>query len=248
MSLDQRWLEPIRDEPLHFRPPFDQPDSRLERRVDEDARDHDRRVRVERMDTLTAALTGVSLSAYERRVLLWLTTWEPGVVAVVASLLHRNRAAGESTAAAVAATPARVARLGAMTPDEATSVVLAALAQHYVTVRSVDSRVAGRRLETAIHPHPATRVAVLAALRAEGLAVVVDEDGLVLVDHGLLDSARPHLLSSDCWCLPDPVRAADVAAQDPGRVQHHGTTSYTVWVPESAPLARGLFARGGHRG
>lgn len=40
------------------------------------------------------AAAGVELGAYDHRILLWLASWEPHVVAVVASLITRAHASG----------------------------------------------------------------------------------------------------------------------------------------------------------
>lgn len=50
--------------------------------------------RAERVAALIEPLAGIELGAYDRRIIEWLSDWEDSTVAVVASLLHRARAAG----------------------------------------------------------------------------------------------------------------------------------------------------------
>jgi hypothetical protein len=62
------------------------------------------------MRACTAA--GVSLGAYDRRILAWLATWEPQTAAVITGLISRahdvGRAAAEARTTATIATLARV--------------------------------------------------------------------------------------------------------------------------------------------
>jgi hypothetical protein len=41
---------------------------------------------------------GIPLGAYDYRILVWLTTWEPATCAVIAGLITRAHAAGQDTA------------------------------------------------------------------------------------------------------------------------------------------------------
>jgi hypothetical protein len=41
---------------------------------------------------------GVQLGAYDHRILIWLTAWEPATCAVIAGLITRAHAAGQDTA------------------------------------------------------------------------------------------------------------------------------------------------------
>jgi hypothetical protein len=93
--LDPAWLRPITDRPSAPRPPLYEPSAVPVTWTEDD----ERRARAERMDVLHEALAGLALTPYERRVLWMFTGWEPGVVAVVASLLHRRAAAPRTTAA-----------------------------------------------------------------------------------------------------------------------------------------------------
>jgi hypothetical protein len=43
---------------------------------------------------LTAALSGIELSTYDKRIIEWLAGWEPSMVAVVCGLIRRARASG----------------------------------------------------------------------------------------------------------------------------------------------------------
>jgi hypothetical protein len=42
---------------------------------------------------LEAATSGLALGAYDRRILIWMSSWEPAVVAVVCGLIRRARQA-----------------------------------------------------------------------------------------------------------------------------------------------------------
>jgi hypothetical protein len=44
---------------------------------------------------LDEALVGIDLGAYDRWILDWVTLWDTPTVAVIASLLHRARQAGQ---------------------------------------------------------------------------------------------------------------------------------------------------------
>lgn len=48
-------------------------------------------ITVANRDALLAALDGLELGAYDRRIAGWLTVWEPPVVATVCSWLYRAR-------------------------------------------------------------------------------------------------------------------------------------------------------------
>lgn len=87
---------PIEQEPRSLRPPYEEPDNELAPPSigGKTATEHWReRLRTERMRALLEPLDELEVSAYERRMLEWLTGWETATVAVVAALLHRARAA-----------------------------------------------------------------------------------------------------------------------------------------------------------
>lgn len=81
MSVE--WV-PIETEPHSVMPPHDQ------YRLDSVSR-------VVFHGQLLEALNGVELGAYDRRVVEWLAGWDVPTVAVVVSLFHRVRVAGEQS-------------------------------------------------------------------------------------------------------------------------------------------------------
>ncbi|UVS81811.1 hypothetical protein [Actinokineospora sp. UTMC 2448] len=92
---DHRWFTPILDAPQSACPPFDLLDIEEQPQPGQPPGDVARRLRAYRLDVLYAALGGLPLSAYERRLLVWLADQpSAAATAVVASLVHRARASG----------------------------------------------------------------------------------------------------------------------------------------------------------
>lgn len=91
-----RCFGPIESEPHGLRPPYDARDSGLAHgtaRPGETTEQWRHRIRCDRLDVLSAPLLWIEVSAYEYSILGWLCGWEEHIVAVVAALLHRARAA-----------------------------------------------------------------------------------------------------------------------------------------------------------
>lgn len=94
-ASEWRRYGPIREEPRGLRPPYDGHDSAIARgpKPGESTDMWRARVRLNRLAALYAPLTGLEISHYEDSQLSALCENEDHVIAVVAALLHRARAA-----------------------------------------------------------------------------------------------------------------------------------------------------------
>lgn len=84
---------PIEREPRRVRPPYDQPDDRLDA-LRGDTEVWRRAVRLDRQAALLEPLVGLPVSDLEHRYVEWLAGMDTPTVAVFGALLHRARAAG----------------------------------------------------------------------------------------------------------------------------------------------------------
>lgn len=91
-------LGPLRHEPRRVRPPFDAADQATEQQPGETPDQWRARIGNDREAALLEALDGLELGEHDRRIVRWLSGWEPSTVAAVVSWIYRARQAGEQTA------------------------------------------------------------------------------------------------------------------------------------------------------
>jgi hypothetical protein len=90
-------LGPLRREPRRVRPPFDVADQAGEQQPGETADQWRARIGDDREAALLEALDGIELGEHDRRIVRWLSGWEPSTVATVVSWIYRARYAGQQS-------------------------------------------------------------------------------------------------------------------------------------------------------